>query len=402
MPVFTYKASDQLGRRSAGSLTSDTVATARELLRRKGLRPSELRQAQFGSRHGWGWPYSRAKHRERTSEFARQLSMLLRSGIPLVEALDILIGQFSGSFRTVVQDIRDRVSAGIPLHDAMEVHPTWFDVMYRSAVSVGQRSGRMEQALRNLSEYENERATLRTRLLTALAYPCILCVMGIAVVLFLMSYVVPQLLTILEDAGQALPAPTRILKGLSDFLTGHWAALCGTGLVVATFFFAVLQCRGGRRWLQNLQLGLPLLGALIRKTLVAQFAQMMALLLQNGVSFLDALRLIRTSTNHLVLVDELAEMEAAIQRGSDIAPTLAESRIFPPLVVHVVNVGQKAGELTEMLQQLKEGYEMEVRLAVGKFAAALEPMLIVVMSAVVGFVVFATMLPILETTRSIR
>jgi type II secretory pathway component PulF len=165
---------------------------------------------------------------------------------------------------------------------------------------------------------------------------------------------------------------------------------------------ALNQWTPARRRFHSLQLQIPVIGMLVRKAMIAQFAQAMSLLLRSGVAFVEALRLLQGSSRHLVLADELSRMEEAIRRGSDIAPTLEGSRIFPPLVTHIVAVGQNAGELTEMLTQLKEGYDTEVRLAVAKATAVLEPVLIVIMSAAVGFVVFATMMPILEATGAIQ
>jgi type II secretory pathway component PulF len=399
MPVFVYEALDARGARVNGSVTADTPSSARQGLRGQGLRILDVKSATFPKAKR-----ARATRRKRdqTADFARQMALLVRAGIPLVEALDVLSRQESGRLRTVIQDMRDRLAGGAALSEAMATHPDWFDALFQSAARVGQLSGRMDHALADMAEYLKERETLRGRIFNALAYPGILFVLGIGVVLFLMSYVVPQLLTVLDAAGRSLPLPTRMLKGMSDFLVGYWPVLVLFAVLLGAAFASLRRWRPGRRWLDAAQLRLPLLGPLLRKTLVAQFAQTMALLLHNGVPFLEALRLARESCRHVVLGEELDRMHQAVQRGSDIAPTLTDSQVFPPLVVHVVNVGQKAGELTEMLARLKEGYETEVRLAIARFAAVLEPALIVVMSVLVGFVVMATMLPILETTRAIR
>ena len=235
-----------------------------------------------------------------------------------------------------------------------------------------------------------------------MAYPAILAILGTGVVLFLMTYVIPQLLTVLEASGGSLPRSTMFLKHTSDFLTTHWKAMAF--LLAATMLAAVSLPKwpAGLRYFHSVQLRVPVIGGLIQKSVVAQFSQAMSLLLHSGVPFLESIRLVRTSARHLVLRDELQRMEEAIERGSDIAPTLDGSKVFPPLVVHIMDVGQNSGELTDMLTQLKVGYETEVRLAVAKTTAVLEPVLIVIMSAVVGFVVFATMMPILEATRAIQ
>ena len=402
MPVFTYKACDRIGRSVRGSLTADTPASGRGHLQQQGLHVLKFEPARYNKRNVVTLQASRSRRQQQAFDFARQLAMLLGTGVPLVEALDVLVRQQKGRLACVLRSVRDKVAAGSSLSDALAAHPTWFDALFCSAVRVGQVSGRLDVSLKELAEYIRDRQTIRARLAAALSYPIILTALGTGVVMFLMSYVVPQLLTVLETSGRPLPTATLILKAFSDFLTGYWVTIVFGVLAAVSACLGFYRWRPGRRLCHRLQLCLPLAGILIRKGIISQFAQMMSLLLRTGVPFVEALRLARRNSRHLVLEAELGRMEEAVRRGSDIAPTLEHSAIFPPLVVHIVNVGQASGELTEMLNQLKQGYEIELRLAIGRFTAALEPALIVAMSAVVGLVVFATMMPILEVSASIQ
>ena len=401
MPVFGYKAYTGEGSLISGVLTADTPAIGRQLLRHQGYRLVEFAPVYFGWR-----PILRRSRRttrqDQVAEFARQLAMLLKAGVSLVDAMDVLIRQPQGRMAPVLRAVREMVAAGLPLSDAFEKHPLWFDRVFCAAVRVGQMSGNMDRSLAELAGYIRGRQALRTRLATALAYPVILAIVGTGVVLFLMTYVVPQLLTVLEGSGKSLPAATVVLKRISDLIIGHWLLLAMAVGCIAGGAVALNRWTPGRRRLQASQLRIPVIGMLIRKSIIAQFAQMMSILLRSGVSFLESIQLVHRTTGNLVLAEELERVETAVTRGSDVAPTLADSRIFPPLVVHIVNVGQNSGELTEMLTQLRDGYESEVQLAVGKAMAVIEPALIVVMSVVVGFVVFATMMPILEATRTIH
>lgn len=402
MPVFAYKACDTAGGITQGTLTADTPAAARRLLREQRVSLIELAPAQFQTRAAGVGRFGKSRRQELASEFARQLAMLLRTGVPIVDALDVLVRQPSRKMLPVLRDVRERVAAGQSLGEVLETHPAWFDRVFCSAVRVGQMSGHMDRALEELSTFVRERQTIKAKLFTALAYPMLLAVIGAGVVVFLMSYVVPQLLTVLETSGRSLPAATALLKGISDALTEHWLVLLVIASLGVAGVAALLRWPAGRAWWHRLQLRLPVLGPLLRKATISQFAQTLALLLRSGVPFLESLRVLRANGSNRVLDRELKRMEEAIRRGSDIAPTLEGSLIFPPLVAHIVHVGQKTGELTDMLVQLKEGYETEVRLAIGKVAAVLEPALIVAMSAVVGFIVFATMMPILEATRAMH
>ncbi|MBI4716616.1 MAG: type II secretion system F family protein [Planctomycetes bacterium] len=401
MAIYRYQARDRSGTSLSGVLAADTPARAREALRRDGVTVMAFQPVRFDRRLLSRAP-ARSRRQERVAELARHLSVLLRAGVSVVESLDVLIRQPQGRLAPVLRDIREKVAGGAALSEALQTQPQWFDDVFCRAVRVGQLSGHLDRALSELSAHLRERTSLRHRLVSALAYPAILTVLAVGIVLFLMSYVIPQLLAVLEASGRPLPTATVFLKTISDAITGHWMLLMALTATMVAGLAAFYRWTPGRRWLHRLQLGLPVVGGLIRKAVIAQFAQMMSLLLRSGIPFVEALQLVRASSAHQVLRGELEAMESAVRRGSDIAPTLARSAIFPPLVAHLIHVGQHAGELTEMLGQIKEGYETEVRLAVSQATAVLEPLLIVVMSAVVGFVVFATMAPILEATRVIQ
>jgi general secretion pathway protein F len=410
MAVFAYKALDARGRRQTGTLAADTPVEGRQILRKHGwciehfapaagtmARASRLRWARLRAIG------NRSRRADRVADSARELALLLRTGVPLADGLDVLIRQYKpGRWQAVLRDIRDRVATGLSLADAMQAHAGWFDALFLSAVRVGQQAGALDQALSQLAAFLKERRRLASRLTAALVYPLILLVLGIGVTLFLMTYVIPQLLTVLQASGRPLPAPTALLKAGSDALIQFWPWIGLGGLLLAGAGSAVLRTEPGKRQCHRLVLRLPLVGPLIRKTLVARFAQQMAMLLTSGIPFTEAVATVRQGSRNVVLADELRAIGDAVQAGSDIAPTLSHSRVFPPLVVHLVAVGQDAGELTEILTQLKIGYETEVELAIGKFTSALEPLLIVVMASVIGFVIFATVLPILEATRALQ
>jgi type II secretory pathway component PulF len=266
---------------------------------------------------------------------------------------------------------------------------------------VGELSGNLEESLSELAEHLRARQSLRSRLTGALTYPMILVCLGTAVVIFLMSYVIPQLLTVLAASGRPMPASTMVLKTASDFLVYHWASLIVGAVIACGLMAAVYASDAGRLLVHRAQLHVPLVGPLVRKQIIAGFAQQMALLLRTGTPFVDAVRCAAALTGNRVLAGELDQVGRCVESGSDIAPTLANSRIFPPVVIHLIGVGQDSGELTTLLGELRTRYETEVRIAVDRFTTALEPLLIVALASVVGFVVFACLMPILEATRGI-
>ncbi len=415
LAVFEYKGLNASGDVIAGTMTADTPQEGRRALRENGLRihrfepVAEVGPSQWlGSLRSLRTLPSRlldrsARRADRVAEFARHLALLLRSGVPLAESIDVLIAQEKHvPFETVLRATLDHVRGGVSLADALADHPRWFDVTFLSAVRVGQRSGGLEHALTELADFLKDKSKLRSQVTAALTYPAILMVLGIAVTLFLMMRVIPQLMTVLVSSGKPLPAATAMLKSCTDILVNHWLVLLAAALIIATAGVLTFKSKRGRRFAETFVLRLPIVGSLVRRTLVARFAQQMTMLLGSGIPFLEAVGIVRGSENHLLLRDELDGIAKAIEAGSDIAPTLKNSRVFPPLVVHLVAVGQSAGELPQMLSELRAGYETEVKLALTKFTAALEPMLIVLMAGMIGFVIFATVMPILQVTETMR
>ncbi len=405
MPVYSYTATDLTDQSLTGTLIAETPALARQQLRLQGFQIESFRAARlfdhqfslrFSLRKGLS---SSARRRDQVAEIARYLSLLLRSGVPLAQSLEVITRQCKGNINLILKEIRDRVTNGAAFADALSHHSEWFDSLFVSAVRMGELSGHLEESLAELADYLRSQQQLRNQLTNALTYPAILLFVGVCVVLFLMTFVIPELLTVLTASNRPLPASTMLLKHGSDFLLNHWLILtfggCGITALIAWFY----GTDNGRRRIQRMQLQIPIFGALIQKSIVAQFAQRMAILLRTGIPFVEAVRLVADQTRNLLLADELRAMEKSVASGSDIAPTMEHSIIFPPVVAHLVAVGQDSGELPHMLSELKTRFEAEVQLATTRFTTALEPLLIIVLAAAVGFVVFACLMPMLEATR---
>lgn len=401
MPVFAYVATDFLERRLDGTLISASPSEGRQTLRDQGLTILAFAPAVRKTWTTWLASYSQRRRKDQVAELARYLALLLRAGIPLAESLEVLARQSDPRSATVLKTVRDRIQGGASFADAIASFPEWFDALFVSAVRVGELSGNLDEALTELAEHMRVDQTLRNELANALTYPIILAVVGIGVVLFLMSYVVPQLLNVLTVSGRPLPTSTMLLKKFSDLLVQHWLIVGASALtLVVSAAFLYRQPAVRRSW-QKFQLRIPVLAPLIRKSVIAQFAQRMTLLLRSGIPFVDAVQSVAAQSRNLVLAEELHLMAKTVESGSDIADTMQKSLIFPPVVAHIVAVGQDSGELTSMLSELRNRFETEVRLAMKRFTSILEPILIVVMAAVIGFVVFACLMPIWETTRGI-
>jgi type II secretory pathway component PulF len=378
-------------------MVGDTARQVRDLLRARGLtvyKITERRSAGRGSAGGRR-PFGR-RHAAQVVSFVRELSLLLGVGTPLLDAIDTIARQHAGSFRASLLALRDRVSAGVGLADAMREQPALFDELAVSMVEVGESSGTLEAVLDQLAGFRERGLALKNRVATALAYPAIVLVMAAGVSVMLMTVVVPNLLSALTEAGRPLPWSTRVVKGASDALVNDWWLILLVAAAAVAAAAAYVRTAGGRRRWHRAQLAVPVVGELIRKQAIARLTVVIATLLRSGVVFVRAVEIAQRSTRNVLLRDALRECGSAVTGGRDIGAALAATGAFPPLVIQVFAVGQQSGRLEEMLERLAADYDRQVNTAAQRMSVLLEPLLILVMVAVVGLIAFATVLPMLE------
>lgn len=398
MAIFEYKALDSRMAVTVGTITADTGRQARDLLRERGLSITEVRPLRQSVRKDSQARRACRRDQGQVVAFIRELATLLSAGIPLLSALRALERQHRRRFKSVVQQLTDRVSAGEGLAAAMSAQEAYFDELCISIVGVGESTGSLELALKRLADFKEKASRLKNRVTTAMVYPAVVCTMGLGVTIFLMTYVVPNLLDTLIQSGKELPAVTRVVKALSDALLGYWWAMLAGLLGVAALVRALLARPGGRLAFDRLVLKLPIIGELAAKENTSRIAVVMAALLKSGLPFIDALRITRRTIPNRVFVAALEQYEAAVAAGGDISGPLEKTGVFTPMVVQMLAVGQESGQLEEMLERLAEAYDVEVAVATTRLTALLEPLLIVVLAVMVGFVAFATLLPILEVS----
>jgi type II secretory pathway component PulF len=278
----------------------------------------------------------------------------------------------------------------------MREHPIVFDALCISIVEVGESAGTLESALRQLAQFKERSARLKNRVASALVYPCVVLSAGVLVSLFLMTFVVPNLLATLQETGKPLPLATRVVQAASDALIGWWWLI---GLVVIACVFiggAIARTPRGKWAIDRMMLRVPILGGMIRKQSISRIAMVVSTLIQSGVSFVRAIQIAQKTTPNRVLRQALVACEQAVYAGSDIAEALDETRVFPPMVIQVFAAGQQSGRLEEMLTRLAEDYDQQVATAANRLTVILEPVLILILAVMVGFIAFATFMPILE------
>ena len=396
MAVFAYKARN--GRRTeiGGTIAADTPRQARELLRARGLSVHEIDTLETKAASIVGRSRNSRRYASHLAAAIRELTTLLGAGIPLLDALTTVSQQQRGEFRAAIQLLRERVSAGIGLAEAMAEQPGIFDSLCIQMAEVGENSGTLETSLEQWAEFKERSLALKDRVLTALMYPAFVVVVGLVVTVFLMTYVLPMLLSGLIDAGRPLPWPTQVVKAISDLMTAHWFSMAvATGASTTGVIFALRTQRGRRAWCATV-LRLPLIGPMARKQGVARIAMVISTLMKSGIEFVRAVEVTARSTSNLLLREALEQSCRDIGAGRDIGQALERTGAFPPMAVQIFAVGQESGRLEEMLERLAADYDRQVTRTSERLTAVLEPIFILGLAVFVGFLLLATILPILE------
>jgi general secretion pathway protein F len=401
LPVFEYKALDQSGRSVEGLKEADSPKTLRAVLRRDGVFLTEVlgqREAAAAARREVS--VRRLRRRISSEDIAittRQLAVLVGAGVPLVEALGALIDQVDHErMKRVISDVRQRVNEGASLADAMAGHPKAFSTLYVNMIRAGESSGALEVVLVRLADFTEGQARLRSKVLGTLTYPAAMMLIGAVIMAILFSVVIPKVVKIFDDTKVVLPWTTRGLIAFTSFVHDFWWALV---LLVAGGVWGLLRWRNteaGRAAWDRWVLGVPIFGTLIRQVALARFSRTLSTLLKSGVPLLTALDIVKNVVGNVRLATVIEEARTAIQEGESIAAPLRRSGEFPPLVYHMVAIGERSGALEEMLTNVANAYESQVDTKIGALTSLLEPLLIVGMGVVVSFIVFSILMPILE------
>lgn len=413
MPVYHYKGLRPNGLKAVGIVDADSVRTARQKLRQGGIYPTAVvEQAAFHSTPGASKPgAARAGAPSRTKTFAshdlpiftRQLATLLVAGLPLVEALTVSVDQSGNkSIQAMLADVREQIRAGTPFSVALERYPKDFPRIYIHMVRAGEASGALDGILVRLADFLDNQAALKSKVTNAVLYPVLMLIVGIAILFFLMTFVVPKITAVFADLNQVLPWPTRALIAASGFLHDWWFLIVGAGLLLVAGFKRFRGSAAGRATLDGLQLKMVVLGEVARRIAVSRLAGTLATMLGSGVQLLDALDISKPVMNNLVLERAVEVARQNIREGESIAEPLKRSGVFPPLVTHMIAVGEKSGELEEMLRRIAQIYDAEVDRVITRATSLLEPLMILAMGIVVFFIVIAILLPIFEMSQMAR
>ena len=408
MPVFEYTALDNKGKSTSGIIDAEGAQVARQKLRTSGIFPVSIKEAQEAQPKKESETFSLASRFSRTrpvevAMMTRQLATLVGAGFPLVSALDALVPQTkSHGFKKILAQIKNLIVEGNSFARALSNYPGQFSSLYVNMVRAGETSGTLEIVLERLADLTEKQQALKNRIQTALAYPIFMMVIGTAVLFILLIYIVPSITSIFSDMNQVLPTPTRILIFLSDFFKSYWWSILIIIAVVAVFFNRAKKTEKGRFWIDKTVLMLPGVGILVKKLAVARFARTLGSLLENGVSMLIALDIVKNIAGNRLIADSVETAAIEVGKGQGVGAALSGSGIFPLLSIQMIQVGEQSGQLETMLTKISDVFENEVETTIMRLTSYLEPVMILVMGTIVAFIVLSICLPIFEMNQLIR
>lgn len=407
MAVYAYKGIDARGKNIKGVQDADSPKALRSQLRRDGIMVTEvLEQAEAEKKRAREIDFSRLWRRVSSAEIAistRQIAVLLRAGIPLVEALTALIDQLDQpELKTAFTAVRNKVNEGVSLADALREHPSYFTNLYVSMVAAGEASGTLEGVLGRLADFLDAQTALKSKVQGALAYPAFMAVIGFGIMIMMMTVVVPKVTSIFESFAQSLPIYTRALIFISHLFTDYWWLLLAlTGGSVYFFLRWKNTEEGQAKWDERV-LRFPLFGQLITMIAVSRFARTLATLLSSGVPVLKAMEITRNVLGNNELMRVVDEARLSVREGESIAKPLRESGRFPPIVTHMIAIGERSGQLEEMLEHVAVAYDRQVESRVTTMTSLLEPLIIVVMGGISGLITFSILMPLLQINEFVQ
>lgn len=409
MAVYEYKALDKKGKETGGIIEAESRVSAGETLKRMNLYPVTIFETT-------GKSLEQERHTQYTfqslfqrvtkkdiSIFTTQFAALIEAGLPVVESFEITIKQTEKeSVKKVLSVVKEEVNKGVSLADAFRLFPRQFSSLYINMVRAGEESGSLEIVLKRLSEFLEGQIELRSKIMVTLAYPIFMSLVAILVVFILVTFIIPTVAGIFQDMDQVLPLPTRILLAVSGFLKATWPYLLSVLIILYIVFIRFKKTENGRSIVDRLKIKAPVFGSQYRKVIMARFTRTLGTLLTNGVPIVAAFDITRNIVGNTLVSKEIDKAREDIQEGREISKPMSRSGIFPPVVVHMIAVGEQTGKLEEMLNRVSKIIESEIDSELKKYMSLLEPMMILIMGIIVGFIVISILLPIFEMNQLIR
>ena len=408
MPVYTYTALDTRGKNAKGVVNADSARAARSKLRQSGLFPTELTETHEAEtqQQGGNLRDIQLLRRVRPQDLTimtRQFATLLAANLTVVDSFTALIEQTENSTlkRTLIQ-VRERVNEGSSLAEALGHNRRIFSNLFINMVRAGEASGALSLVMLRLADFTERQLDTRKRITSKMYYPLFMIIIGIAVLFALLTYVVPTVTAIFDNMDQSLPLLTVLLISVSDFFRDFWWGMLLSISAIAMVLHRYSRTERGTAVVDKWKIRLPVAGKLVLKMAMSRFTRTLGILLRSGIPLLDALEISGAVVNNTILNSAIMTAKDAIREGADIAGPLKASGYFPPLVSHMISIGEKSGQLEDMLLRVADAYDNEVETTIDGLTSLLEPVIIVAMAAVVFVIMLAVLLPIFELNAIVR
>jgi general secretion pathway protein F len=407
LALYTWSGYTEKGKGSSGMIDASSIREAKLKLRTQGVFVSTIAEESPGLGH----PLKDISLRgilgrvrmEDLTVATRQLSTLVGASIPLVDALSALYEQTdSPAMKKTIAQVRDSVNEGLAFADALAQHKRVFPDLYVNMIRSGEASGALDVVLLRLAEFMEGQHRLRSRIASAMLYPLFLLGISLLVLMYLLTAVVPKVVGMFESMKQTLPLPTRILIAVSEFFASAWWIMAIAAVVAVVLLLRWKKTERGALKFDRFVMGLPIFGSIYKKVSVARFSRTLGTLLTSGVPIIESLRIVKAVLQNKIMESAIEDSIAEVMDGSSIAAPLKKSGVFPPILIHMISVGEKSGSLEEMLMKAADAYEGDVETTISGLTSLLEPLMIVIMGLIVGFVVLSILMPMLEMSTIVR
>lgn len=394
MALYKYQALSSNGKKTSGVLDASSVQQVKEILSIQGLFPTAI-ELQSEEPSFFKKIFSRVSPKELIL-FTKQLAVLLKAGIPLLQSFELLVDQFEGTMKSVIISLKDDIKNGKSLAESMQKYPKYFDNIYIQLVKAGEATGKLELILERLTTYLEKNMEVKSRIKSAMMNPLIQLVLIFLVVIFLMLKVVPNLVKTFSSMKGELPLATRIMVAMSNFMRNHYLILLMLiGLIIGAFLL-FKSSKQGKKFIDKLKLKLPIIKYFTKMNAVIEFSRTLGMLLESGVNLSQALDIVCKITKNQILADELNQAKESIIKQGKIAQYLKRTGLFPPMAIYLINTGEQSGSLDKMLLTVADTYDRDLIELTGTLTTSIDPLMKVLLAVIVGFIVAAIALPMMK------
>lgn len=403
MNKFNYKASDDSGKIVKGQIESENKPQAFQILKERGLFPIEVNASQKLNLSLDFLPQWKRISNKEILTFITQLATMIRAGMSLILSLDIVIGQINNvKFEKILQEIKANISSGKSLSQACMKYPSVFPPLFANIVKAGEESGKLELVLNRYAEFIKNGEKIRTEIKSAMAYPIILILLSIGVMVFLTTFIVPKFADMLKDSGTELPGSTRMLLSFSNFMQHNYPFVI-IGLIISIILLLkFIKTETGRYYFDLFKLKMPIMGTLIFKIMISRFIRTMSTLLTSGVPFLKNLKLALNVLDNKVILKKFDGLVDNISKGNKIAPQFKKTDIFSPVAIQMMTIGENSGTLDKMFEEIADIYDSEIETAVKRLTASMEPLILILVASGIGFIAVSLISAVMKAVSSLN